>query len=320
MLIIRNLQHDVTLQKLIVKDMKPTLVVLAAGMGSRYGGLKQIDTLGPSGQAILQYSCFDAARAGFGKVVFVIRRDIEKDFKEVIISKVSRSIACEYCFQDKTDLPEGFSLPADREKPWGTAHAVFAARNNVHEPFAVINSDDYYGRSAFETLGKHLASINNDSTEHAMVGYVLEKTMSRNGSVSRGVCTVKDGKLDSIVENLKIYFDGDKIISDLGDRKVQMTGKETVSMNLFGFSPKAFEEFNSYWSEFIRNNVAQEKTEALLPVAASDISKKGLGTIKVYTSEESWFGMTYPEDREVVKSEIANKIASGYYPEILWEK
>ena len=190
----------------------------------------------------------------------------------------------------------------------------------IHEPFAVINSDDYYGRNAFETLAKHLSSIGNDSTEHAMVGYTLEKTMSKNGSVSRGVCTVKNGLLDSIVENLKIYFDGGKIISDFGDSKVEMTGKETVSMNLFGFSPKAFEEFNAYWENFIKGNITAEKAEALLPVAASDISKKKLGTIKVYTSEESWFGMTYPEDREVVKAEIAAKIRDGYYPEVLWEK
>ncbi len=302
--------------------MKPTLLVLAAGMGSRYGGVKQIDSVGKNGECLLDFAAYDAKKSGFGKVVYIIRKDIEKDFRERLFDRVARNMDAEYVFQSHESLltEEEIRLSSARTKPWGTAHAVLCAEKAIHEPFAVINSDDYYGRSAFETLGKHLASINNDSTEHAMVGYVLEKTMSRNGSVSRGVCTVKDGKLDSIVENLKIYFDGDKIISDLGDRKVQMTGKETVSMNLFGFSPKAFEEFNSYWSEFIRNNVAQEKTEALLPVAASDISKKGLGTIKVYTSEESWFGMTYPEDREVVKSEIANKIASGYYPEILWEK
>ena len=302
--------------------MNPTLLVLAAGMGSRYGGVKQIDSVGKNGECLLDFAAYDAKKSGFGKVVYIIRKDIEKDFRERLFDRVARNMDAEYVFQSHESLltEEEIRLSSARTKPWGTAHAVLCAEKAIHEPFAVINSDDYYGRSAFETLGKHLASINNDSTEHAMVGYVLEKTMSRNGSVSRGVCTVKDGKLDSIVENLKIYFDGDKIISDLGDRKVQMTGKETVSMNLFGFSPKAFEEFNSYWSEFIRNNVAQEKTEALLPVAASDISKKGLGTIKVYTSEESWFGMTYPEDREVVKSEIANKIASGYYPEILWEK
>lgn len=302
--------------------MKPTLLVLAAGMGSRYGGVKQIDSVGKNGECLLDFAAFDAKKAGFGKVVYIIRKDIEEDFRDRLFDRVARNMDAEYVFQAHESLltPEQIKLSEKRTKPWGTAHAVLCAEKAIHEPFAVINSDDYYGRNAFETLAKHLSSIGNDSTEHAMVGYTLEKTMSKNGSVSRGVCTVKNGLLDSIVENLKIYFDGGKIISDLGDSKVEMTGKETVSMNLFGFSPKAFEEFNAYWENFIKGNVTAEKAEALLPVAASDISKKKLGTIKVYTSEESWFGMTYPEDREVVKAEIAAKIRDGYYPEVLWEK
>lgn len=302
--------------------MKPTLLVLAAGMGSRYGGVKQIDSVGKNGECLLDFAAFDAKKAGFGKVVYIIRKDIEEDFRDRLFDRVARNMDAEYVFQAHESLltAEQIKLSEKRTKPWGTAHAVLCAEKSIHEPFAVINSDDYYGRNAFETLAKHLSSIGNDSTEHAMVGYTLEKTMSKNGSVSRGVCTVKNGLLDSIVENLKIYFDGGKIISDLGDSKVEMTGKETVSMNLFGFSPKAFEEFNAYWENFIKGNVTAEKAEALLPVAASDISKKKLGTIKVYTSEESWFGMTYPEDREVVKAEIAAKIRDGYYPEVLWEK
>ena len=302
--------------------MKPTLLVLAAGMGSRYGGVKQIDSVGKNGECLLDFAAFDAKKAGFGKVVYIIRKDIEEDFRDRLFDRVARNMDAEYVFQAHESLltAEQIKLSEKRTKPWGTAHAVLCAEKAIHEPFAVINSDDYYGRNAFETLAKHLSAIGNDSTEHAMVGYTLEKTMSKNGSVSRGVCTVKNGLLDSIVENLKIYFDGGKIISDLGDSKVEMTGKETVSMNLFGFSPKAFEEFNAYWENFIKGNVTAEKAEALLPVAASDISKKKLGTIKVYTSEESWFGMTYPEDREVVKAEIAAKIRDGYYPEVLWEK
>ena len=302
--------------------MKPTLLVLAAGMGSRYGGVKQIDSVGKNGECLLDFAAFDAKKAGFGKVVYIIRKDIEEDFRDRLFDRVARNMDAEYVFQAHESLltAEQIKLSEKRTKPWGTAHAVLCAEKAIHEPFAVINSDDYYGRNAFETLAKHLSSIGNDSTEHAMVGYTLEKTMSKNGSVSRGVCTVKNGLLDSIVENLKIYFDGGKIISDFGDSKVEMTGKETVSMNLFGFSPKAFEEFNAYWENFIKGNITAEKAEALLPVAASDISKKKLGTIKVYTSEESWFGMTYPEDREVVKAEIAAKIRDGYYPEVLWEK
>lgn len=302
--------------------MKPTLLVLAAGMGSRYGGVKQIDAVGKNGECLLDFATFDAKKSGFGKVVYIIRKDIEKDFRERLFDRVARNMDAEYVFQSHESLltAEQIKLSADRSKPWGTAHAVLCAEKAVHEPFAVINSDDYYGRNAFETLGKHLSSINNDSTEHAMVGYVLEKTMSRNGSVSRGVCTVKDENLVSIVENLKIYFEDGKVVSDMGGTKEILTGKETVSMNLFGFSPKAFEEFNSYWENFIKDNVTAEKTEALLPVVASDIIRDKKGSVKVYTSEESWFGMTYPEDRENVKNEIAKKIMEGYYPEILWEK
>ena len=302
--------------------MKPTLLVLAAGMGSRYGGVKQIDAVGKNGECLLDFATFDAKKSGFGKVVYIIRKDIEKDFRERLFDRVARNMDAEYVFQSHESLltAEQIKLSAVRSKPWGTAHAVLCAEKAVHEPFAVINSDDYYGRNAFETLGKHLSSINNDSTEHAMVGYVLEKTMSRNGSVSRGVCTVKDENLVSIVENLKIYFEDGKVVSDMGGTKEILTGKETVSMNLFGFSPKAFEEFNSYWENFIKDNVTAEKTEALLPVVASDIIRDKKGSVKVYTSEESWFGMTYPEDRENVKNEIAKKITEGYYPEILWEK
>lgn len=302
--------------------MKPSLLVLAAGMGSRYGGVKQIDSVGKNGECLLDFAAFDAKKAGFGKVVYIIRKDIEKDFRERLFDRIARNMDAEYVFQSHESLlnSEQIKLSAKRTKPWGTAHAVLCAEKAIHEPFAVINSDDYYGRSAFETLGKHLSSIGNDSTEHAMVGYVLEKTMSLNGSVSRGVCTVKDSQLESIVENLKIYFEDNKVISEIDGKKVVLTGKETVSMNLFGFSPKAFEDFNIYWENFIKNNVTQEKTEALLPVVASDIIHAGKGTMKVYTSEESWFGMTYPEDREIVKAEIAKKIASGYYPEVLWEK
>lgn len=302
--------------------MKPTLLVLAAGMGSRYGGVKQIDAVGKNGECLLDFATFDAKKSGFGKVVYIIRKDIEKDFRERLFDRVARNMNAEYVFQSHESLltAEQIKLSAGRSKPWGTAHAVLCAEKAVHEPFAVINSDDYYGRNAFETLGKHLSSINNDSTEHAMVGYVLEKTMSRNGSVSRGVCTVKDENLVSIVENLKIYFEDGKVVSDMGGTKEILTGKETVSMNLFGFSPKAFEEFNSYWENFIKDNVTAEKTEALLPVVASDIIRDKKGSVKVYTSEESWFGMTYPEDRENVKNEIAKKITEGYYPEILWEK
>lgn len=302
--------------------MKPTLLVLAAGMGSRYGGVKQIDIVGKNGECLLDFAAYDAQKSGFGKVVYIIRKDIEKDFRERLFDRVARNFDAEYVFQSHESLlsDEQIRLSSARTKPWGTAHAVLCAEKAVKTPFAVINSDDYYGREAFEILGKYLSEMDAYSPEHSMVGYVLEKTMSRSGSVSRGVCTVKDNKLESIVENLKIYYEGDKIISEWPDKKVELTGKEWVSMNLFGFSLKAFERFHLYWDDFISRNVSAEKAEALLPVAASDIIRNNEGIIKFFTSSENWFGMTYPEDRAIVKEEIAKKISEGYYPENLWSK
>ena len=302
--------------------MKPTLLVLAAGMGSRYGGVKQIDSVGKNGECLLDFSTYDAKKSGFGKVVYIIRKDIEKDFREKLFDRVADNFNAEYVFQSRESLlnEEQIKKSEGRLKPWGTAHAILCAQKAINEPFAVINSDDYYGREAFLTLSNHLSSIQNDSTVHAMVCYVLGNTMSKSGSVSRGGCSFNGENLSSIEENLKIYYEGSKIISEMSGKKIEMTGKELVSMNLFGFSPKAFEQFDEYWNNFIKDNISQEKTEALLPVAASEIIKNKKGSIKIFTSSENWFGMTYPEDREIVKSEINKKIQSGYYPEKLWEK
>ncbi|MBQ0002060.1 MAG: hypothetical protein KBT21_00840 [Treponema sp.] len=302
--------------------MKPTLLVLAAGMGSRYGGVKQIDAVGQNGECLLDFANYDAKKSGFGKVVFIIRKDIEKDFREKLFDRIARNFDADYVFQSRESLlsADEIAKTAERKKPWGTIHAVLCAEEKIREPFAVINSDDYYGREAFATLGNYLSTVSNDSTEHAMVGYVLEKTMSKNGSVSRGVCTVKDGYLDGIVENTKIAYANGGIESDLDGKIIKMTGNEWVSMNLFGFTPKAFEGFHEYWEGFKKEGLYTEKKEALLPVAASDIVKNGEGKIKFFTSSESWFGMTYPEDREVVKQEIINKIKTNYYPEKLWDK
>lgn len=303
--------------------MKPTLLVLAAGMGSRYGGVKQIDAVGKNNECLLDYASFDARKAGFGKVVFIIRKDIEKDFRERLFDRVAANFDAEYCFQTPESCLSAEELKKvnpERSKPWGTIHAVLCAENLIKSPFAVINSDDYYGRDAFMTLGNYLGNLDPYSTEHAMVGYVLGNTMSESGSVSRGVCTVKDGYLDSIVENTKIFYKDGGIVSDLNGQEIKFTGNETVSMNLFGFSLKAFERFHKYWDEFKANSLGELKTEALLPAAAGDIVKNGEGSIKVFTSTERWFGMTYPEDRVIVKQEIAKKGETGYYPEPLWEK
>ena len=309
--------------------MKPTLLVLAAGMGSRYGGIKQIDTVGKNGECLLDYAAYDAKKCGFEKIVYIIRKDIEKDFRERLFDRIAKNIDAEYVFQSPEALltadEYALSQTAGRKKPWGTLHAVLCAKKALNTPYAVINADDYYGRSAFETLGKYLSSVDNNCTEHAMVGYILGKTMSRNGSVSRGICQTKDGYLESITENTKIYytsenFSGNEIESDLNGTIYKLTGNETVSMNLFGFTPAAFDEFEKYWDGFKKTNLEAQKAEALLPVAASQIIKDNKGKIKVFTSEESWFGMTYAEDKQVVKDAIAEKIASGYYPEKLWDK
>ncbi|MBQ3649478.1 MAG: hypothetical protein II957_04665 [Treponema sp.] len=301
--------------------MKPTLVVLAAGMGSRYGGVKQIDAVGRDGECLLDYAAYDAKNAGFGKIVYIIRKDIEKDFRERLFDRVARNMDAEYVFQNMDSLltAEEAGRAAQRTKPWGTIHAVLCAEEKVNSPFAVINSDDYYGREAFNVLGKYLGSLDPQSREHAMVGYVLGNTMSDSGTVSRGVCSVKDGYLESITEHTKIGRVNGKIISEFEGKEVEFTGKEWVSMNLFAFSLKAFEEFHKYWDNFKKTSLDQPKTEALLPVAASDIVRHGEGSIKFFTSSEKWFGMTYPEDREIVKKAIAEKIADGYYPATLWQ-
>lgn len=301
--------------------MKPTLVVLAAGMGSRYGGVKQIDAVGRDGECLLDYAAYDAKNAGFGKIVYIIRKDIEKDFRERLFDRVARNMDAEYVFQNMDSLlsAEEAGRAAQRTKPWGTIHAVLCAEEKVNSPFAVINSDDYYGREAFNVLGKYLGSLDPQSREHAMVGYVLGNTMSDSGTVSRGVCSVKDGYLESITEHTKIGRVNGKIISEFEGKEVEFTGKEWVSMNLFAFSLKAFEEFHKYWDNFKKTSLDQPKTEALLPVAASDIVRHGEGSIKFFTSSEKWFGMTYPEDREIVKAAIAEKIADGYYPATLWQ-
>ena len=303
--------------------MKPTLLVLAAGMGSRYGGVKQIDAVGVHGETLLDFGVYDAHNAGYGKVVFIIRKDIEKDFRERLFDRIARNMDAEYVFQGLDSLltEEQIKLSEGRKKPWGTIHALLCAKDVVKEPFTVINADDYYGRSAYQTLGKYLSGLDVNDTTHAMVGFTLENTMSRNGSVTRGICQVKDGNLESMVEHTKIEYAPDgRIVSHFNGEDIYLTGKEPVSMNFFGFTPRAFDDFYAYWENFIRENVKEEKKECLLPNGASEIVTSGKGSIRVFTSEDRWFGMTYPEDKPLVMSEIRAKLDSGYYPEKLWEK
>ena len=301
--------------------MKPTLLVMAAGMGSRYGGVKQIDAVGMHGETLLDFGIFDAKNAGFGKVVFIIRKDIEKDFRERLFDRVARNMDAEYVFQSRDSLltEEEIQISKNRTKPWGTIHAVLCAKDVVKTPFAVINSDDYYGRSAYETMSKYLSNLKNEDTTHAMVGFVLENTMSPSGSVTRAICNRKDGKLTDLVETFKIFWRDGKVISAFDDHEEVLTGKELVSMNFFGFTPKAFDSFQSYWDEFKKNHIAEPKTECLLPSGVAEMIEKGEGSVEVLSSDDKWFGMTYPEDKPMVMASLRSKIESGYYPEKLWE-
>ena len=301
--------------------MKPTLLVMAAGMGSRYGGVKQIDAVGMHGETLLDFGIYDAKNAGFGKVVFIIRKDIEKDFRERLFDRVARNMDAEYVFQSRDSLltEEEALISKDRTKPWGTIHAVLCAKDVVKTPFAVINSDDYYGRSAYVTMSKYLSNLKNDDTTHAMVGFVLENTMSPSGSVTRAICNRKDGKLTDLVETFKIFWRDGKVISAFDDHEEILTGKELVSMNFFGFTPRAFDSFQAYWDEFKKNHIAEPKTECLLPSGVAEMIEKGEGSVEVLSSDDKWFGMTYPEDKPMVRACLRSKIESGYYPEKLWE-
>ncbi len=302
--------------------MKPTLLVLAAGLGSRYGGVKQIDPVGTHGEALLDYSVYDSMRSGYGKVVFIIRPDIEKDFRERLFDRIARNMDAEYVFQTHESLLNADQIKASegRTKPWGTVHALLCAKDVVKTPFTVINADDYYGREAYGILGDYLSKIDNDSDEHAMVGYFLKNTMSPAGSVSRGVCSVKDGLLQGMRENTKIEFEGTKIVSHLPEGDVYLTGNEWVSMNFFGFSPKVFGLMYDYFENFMAENASQPKAEVLLPNFAGEMVQTGKGSMKVFSTTEKWFGMTYREDRETVKQNLALKTKEGIYPERLWEK
>ncbi|MDR0409519.1 MAG: hypothetical protein LBH18_03885 [Spirochaetaceae bacterium] len=303
--------------------MKPALVVLAAGVGSRYGGVKQIDGIGNYKETLLDYATFDARKSGFGSVVYIIRKDIESAFRERIFDRVAKNFDARYVFQSRENLLSEAQIKKskDRVKPWGTAHAVLCAKDAIKTPFAVINADDYYGRSAFETLSGYLSGIPEDSNEHAIVAYILGNTLSKKGSVSRAVCKVKDGYLVSMREHKKISRENGQIVSDNDGEKSVFMGSELVSMNFFGFSPAIFDTFSEFFNKFIEKNAGSDTAECLLPECADTIVSSGKGKIRVFTSKESWFGMTYPEDRDVVRAEIANKIVKEeYYPERLWER
>ncbi len=295
--------------------MKPTLLVLAAGMGSRYGGLKQLDGVGPNGETIMDYSIFDAKRAGYGKVVFVIRKDFEKDFEEKILSKYKGHIPVEVVFQSIDDLPDGFSVPEGRVKPWGTGHAVLAARNVIKEPFTVINADDFYGKDAFAVMGKYLSQPHAD---YSMVGFNVGNTMSENGSVSRGVCTVdENGHLADIVERTAISYDADHKITykDENDVVRMLAYNTPVSMNFWGLQPDYFKLAYSQFVDFLKQRGTELKSEFYIPSTIDLMIKQGVKNADVLGTDSQWFGVTYPEDRPGVVEKLASLHASGEYPD-----
>lgn len=306
-----------------VTTMKPTLFVLAAGMGSRYGGLKQLDSIGPDGQTIMDYSVYDAMRAGFGKVVFVIRKDFEDDFRKKVLAKYENHIPVEVVFQSPDALPEGYTAPAGRTKPWGTNHAVLMGASAIHEPFAVINADDFYGREAFETLAQYLGQIKpEEKGRYCMVAYKVGNTMTENGAVSRGVCTVDaNGKLDTVVERTAIRFDDQHRIEFTDENgKVQYLDAETpVSMNCWGFSPDYFDYSEREFRLFLDANEGNLTAEYYIPWAVNTLMHKGEATVDVLSSNARWFGVTYPEDRAGVVENVNRLHASGDYPTKFFE-
>lgn len=299
--------------------MQPTLLILAAGMASRYGSMKQIQGFGPSGETIMDYSIYDAIRAGFTKVVFIIRKDFADDFKALMEPKLKGKVAIDYVYQDLHSFTGAYPVSADRTKPWGTAHAVLCARDAIKEPFAVINADDFYGRDAFEKAYKFLTKEVDPKTQ-SIIGYELAKTLSDNGTVSRGVCQVDaSGNLVSIAERTKIYQDGDKITYEEGDKKFTVPFDSQVSMNFWGFDASIFPYLEKLFGEFLKEQGTNPKAEFFIPIIGDKYIKEGKGVIKVIPTSAKWFGVTYKEDAPGVQESLNALIKKGEYPNNLWK-
>ena len=299
--------------------MKPTLLILAAGMGSRYGGIKQMDSFGPSGETIIDYSIYDAIQSGFGKIVFIIRDDFAEAFKNIFEPKLKGKVETDYVMQEMDSFTNDFKLSTERTKPWGTAHAVLCAKDAIHEPFAVINADDFYGRDAFEKAAKFLKEEISPET-WCIIGYQLSKTLSENGTVSRGVCQVDDdGNLVSIAERIKIYPEGNKIIYEENDAKTELPADTSVSMNFWCFHQNAFDYIQKLFQRFLQENGDKPKAEFFIPIVGDAFIKEKLGKIKVIQTSAQWFGVTYREDAPGVKQSIEALVESGAYPKKLWD-
>jgi len=298
--------------------MQPTLLILAAGMASRYGSMKQIQGFGPNGETIMDYSIYDAIRAGFKKVVFIIRKDFAEDFKNIFEPKLKGKVETDYVYQDLHAFTGDFKVPADRTKPWGTAHAILCAKDAIREPFAVINADDFYGRDAFEKAYAFLTKDVNDKL-YSIIGYELAKTLSDNGTVSRGVCQVDEaGNLVSIAERTKIYQEGDKITYEEGDKKFEVPYDSKVSMNFWCFAPSVFPYTEKLFADFLREDGSGSKAEFFIPIIGDKLIQEGKGAIKVIPTDAQWFGVTYKEDAPGVQASLNALIAKGEYPAKLW--
>jgi len=300
--------------------MQPTLLVLAAGMGSRYGGLKQIDPVGPNGETIIDYSIYDAIRTGFGKLVFVIRPDIETDFKSLVGRKFETRLPTEYVFQELSAVPSGFKVPPERTKPWGTGQAVLSAAGLIHENFAAINADDFYGADSFQKLAAYLHQ-DVGIADYSMVGFTLRNTLSDFGSVSRGLCqTDPQNFLQSVVELTKIEKAGDKATYSDSDGQVHLlSGDEIVSMNMWGFTPSIFDHLDHQFANFLQEHGHEPKAEFFIPTVVNNLLTTGQARVNVLSSTAAWFGITYQQDRPVVIEQIQKLVAQGVYPERLWE-
>lgn len=302
--------------------MKPTLLVLAAGMGSRYGSLKQIDPVGPSGETIIDYSIYDAIRAGFGKVVFIIRKSFEADFKDIFIRKLQPYIPVEYVFQEIDKVPAGLTISPERTKPWGTAHAILMAKHIIHEPFAVINGDDFYGSEAFQTMADYLCSLTaGEQNQYSLVGYQVGNTMSEHGTVSRGVCLAdKHELLVSVTERTNIQYVNNKIAYQDANGNFEFLNPETlVSMNFWGFTPEYFKQTEPLFSNFLRENSDSLKAEFYIPTAIDKLINSSHASVKVLKSNAKWFGVTYKEDKPLVIDKLKQLITAGVYPAKLWK-
>ena len=300
--------------------MKPTLFVLAAGMGSRYGGLKQLDSLGPNGETIMDYSIYDALQSGFGKVVFVIRKDFEKDFREKILSKYEGHVPVEVVFQATDKLPEGYTCPADRTKPWGTNHALLMGKDVIKEPFAVINADDFYGRDAFRVIAEELQKPHDHKGDYCMVGFRVGNTMTENGSVARGVCTTSDGKLTGVVERTAISYApyGRIVFTDENGVEQTLDPMTPVSMNLWGFTPDYFDYSEREFRRFLDKDLNTPKAEFFIPLCIDTLINNGEATVKVLDTDSRWFGVTYAADRPGVVAKFAELHNNGTYPKKLF--